>query len=820
MKLSEIYNLFSFNQDVSKTDDIEIQWLLTDSRSLSFPDATLFFALQSERNDGHNYIAELYQHELRYFVVSKILPEWETMNDAVFILVEDTLQALQKLVGKHRSKFQIPVIGITGSNGKTVVKEWFYQLLHTDFHIIRSPKSYNSQIGVPLSVWKLNEETELGIFEAGISKMGEMEKLQPIISPTIGIFTNLGDAHQEGFSGLKQKAAEKMKLFKNAEVLIYNSDNKLLTIAAKQAQLKATHFTWGKNSDAALQIIEVIKNTFSKIRFQYKKAEFNVKLPFIDDASIENAIQCVCLLLHLNYSVEEISNRLEKLEPISMRLEVKEGTNGLIIINDTYNSDLNSLRIALDFQNQKATANPHPKTLILSDIFQSGFSSKELYNEIAALIHTSNIKKLIGVGKELVQWQKIFNVDEKYFFNSTNELLGSTLLKQLKNEIILLKGSRDFHFESILSRLELQVHETILDVSLNAFIHNFNYFRSHLKKETKTMCMVKAFGYGSGSIEIARTLQNNGCDYLAVAVADEGAELRNEGIRLPIVVMNPEKGAFDTIFQSRLEPEIYSFGLLNDFIKTVEKWGVTDYPIHIKIDSGMHRLGFNPNEMVQLIEILKGQNQVKIRSVFSHLVGSDNIEFDDFTHRQVETFVACADQISAHFSHPILRHILNSAGIERFPAYQFDMVRLGIGLFSISSIQGVHLEPVCTLSTVILQIRDVKANETVGYGRKGKLHRDSKIGVIPIGYADGFNRKLGNGNGEVWVNGAKVKIVGNICMDLSMIDLTDILATEGDKVEIFGKNILIEEQAEKLETIPYEILASVSKRVKRVYFVD
>lgn len=818
MKLSQIAKIL--NSNLKNLPDVEIQWLLTDSRSLSFPAETLFFALKSDRNDGHKYISELYRQNLRYFVVSELPADAEQMPDAVFLQVENTLSALQTLASAHRSLFQIPVIGITGSNGKTMVKEWLYQLLNEDFRIVRSPKSYNSQIGVPLSVWALSENTELGVFEAGISQMGEMEKLQTIIRPTIGIFTNLGDAHQEGFGGLKQKADEKIKLFRDAEVLIYNSDDKLLEISILQAKLKAQLFSWGKKEDTQLQVLKIEKNSLTIVELSYKNREFSLEIPFTDDASIENALQCVCTMLYLNYEPEKIAEKLLLLEPVAMRLEVKEGTNGCQIINDTYNSDLNSLGIALDFLNRQSGKKELSRTLILSDIFQSGHSSDELYTMVAELVKSKNIQKIIGVGEEISKQADKFSTEEKYFFHDTDDLLKSPLMRDFKNEIILLKGSRSFHFEDVLVRLEQRVHETTLDVNMNALISNLNYFRSKLRPETRMMCMVKAFAYGSGSVEVARALQNNRCDYLAVAVGDEGAELRREGIRVPIVVMNPEKSAFDTIFDNKLEPEIYSFDLLKSFIASAEKLALTDYPIHIKIDTGMHRLGFEQKNMPELVELLKNQNQVKVRSIFSHLVGSDSAEFDDFTRKQFEIFSACADEISQAFSHKILRHILNSAGIERFPEYQFDMVRLGIGLYDVSALPDVKLETVCTLKTIILQIRDVKAGDTVGYSRKGKLTRDSRIGVIPIGYADGFNRHLSNGVGEVWVNGHRAKVVGNISMDITMIDLTGIPAEEGDSVEIFGKNITIQEVAEKLETIPYEILTSVSRRVKRVYFVD
>ena len=819
MKLTKLAKLIGANEKNIPT--VEINWLLTDSRSLSFPTESLFFAIHTARNNGHNYIAELYQQNLRYFVVSEMRPEFEKMTDAVFMKVSDSLKALQTLAAAHRASFKIPVIGITGSNGKTVVKEWLYQLLHTDYVITRSPRSYNSQIGVPLSVWALSENTQLGIFEAGISEPHEMEHLQPIIQPTIGIFTNLGDAHQENFIGLKQKCEEKLQLFNQSEILVYCSDNKLVDISIAQSDFKGKLFSWGKSTNAIVQILQVEKTPLNtKVQLKYAGSELAIVIPFTDDASIENALQCVTVMLCLGINPKEIANRILLLEAVAMRLEVKEGVRDCLIINDSYNSDLNSLGIALDFLNQQATAKNLSKTLILSDILQSGQTTEELYKTVSELVKNKNIQRIIGIGSDISRYADKFELIDKTFFEHTEDFLKSSILRELKNEIILLKGSRKYHFEDISEKLELVTHETTLEVNLNALVDNLNYFRDKLRPETKMMCMVKAFAYGSGAVEVARTLQHHRCDYLAVAVADEGAELRREGIRIPIVVMNPEKGSFGMIFDNKLEPEVYSFRLLDSFIASAEKLGLTDYPIHIKIDSGMHRLGFEPQDIEQLIARLKGQNQVKVRSIFSHLAGADETKFDTFTRQQIATFSACADQLSATFSHHIIRHILNSSGIERFPEYQFDMVRLGIGHYGISSLPEVKLKQVCALKTVILQIKNIKAGETVGYSRKGIVNTDKRIAVIPIGYADGFDRKLGNGVGEVLVNGQRAKVIGNVCMDLVMIDVTNLEAKEGDQVEIFGDNLTITEVSDWLKTIPYEVLTSVSRRVKRVYFQE
>ena len=819
MKLQKIAEILSTS--IQQVPDADIHWLLTDSRSLSFPAGTLFFALKTARNNGHKYIPELYRQNLRYFVVSEMTDEFKHMSDAVFLFVDDTLYALQKLAAFHRTQFQIPIIGITGSNGKTVVKEWLYQLLNKDFRIVRSPRSYNSQIGVPVSVWALSQTTQMGIFEAGISTTHEMEKLEPIIMPTIGIFTNLGDAHQEGFASLKQKCEEKLKLFAKSDVLIYCLDDKLVDISVQQAQLKAKRFTWGRGAQASLQVLNAEKKDFdTQLSLSYQKNEININIPFTDDASIENILQCVAVMLYLNIDVKEIAQRLSVLEPVAMRLEVKEGVRNCLIINDTYNSDLNSLNIALNFLNQQSNSKNLSRTLILSDIFQSGFTSDELYKTVVELVENKQINRFVGVGTEISKYAEKFSTEEKYFFNQTEDLLKSPLMHEFQEEIVLLKGSRLFHFEDVLMKLERIAHETTLDVDLNALVNNLNYFRSKLRPETKTMCMVKAFAYGSGAVEVARTLQHHRVDYLAVAVADEGAELRREDIRLPIVVMNPEKGAFGTIFEYKLEPEIYSFRLLDLFIQAAEKLGLTDFPIHVKIDSGMHRLGFEEKDIPMLIEKLQHQNQVKVRSVFSHLAGADSKNLDEFTHQQIDTFTRCADKLSKPFNHKILRHILNSAGTERFPESQFDMIRLGIGHYGVSALTDVKLETVCTLKTVVLQIKEINAGETVGYNRNGKIIKTSRIGILPLGYADGFDRHLGNGKGEVFINGHRAKTVGNVSMDLIAVDLTDIPVNEGDVVEIFGNNITIQEIAKKLDTIPYEILTSVSRRVKRVYFVS
>lgn len=798
-----------------------IDWILTDSRSLCFPEETLFFALKTKRNDGHKYIADLYERGVRNFVVGTLTTEPESYPDANFLVVGSPLKALQRLASRHREQFQVPVVGITGSNGKTIVKEWLYQILSPERIITRSPRSYNSQIGVPLSVWMMNEHTELGIFEAGISEMGEMEALKPIIQPTIGVLTNIGGAHQENFTSLQDKCMEKLQLFKDCDVIVYNGDNELISSCVSKSLFTAREIAWSTKDNERPLFIESIQkdDTGTTIKYRYLGFFKEYRIPFIDDASIENSLHCLAVALYLMVSPEDIAERMLHLEPIAMRLEVKEGKNGCILINDSYNSDFASLDIALDFMARRTEDKERKRTLILSDILETGQSGKLLYRQVAELVHSRGVNRIIGVGEEISASASRFEI-EKNFFRSTSELIESGILSTLKNEVVLIKGARMFHFDQITDLLELKVHETILEINLNALTDNLNFYRNKLKPETKMVCMVKASAYGAGSFEIAKTLEDHRVDYLAVAVADEGADLRKAGIGSSIIIMNPEVTAFKTMFDYRLEPEVYSFHLLEELIKAAEREGATNCPIHIKIDTGMHRLGFDPADMPRLIERLKRQSAVIPRSVFSHLVGSDAERFDAFTRHQIETFEQAAAELQAGFSHKILRHICNTAGIQRYPGAQFDMVRLGIGLYGIDPFTNQMLHNVTTLKTTILQIHDVPADETVGYSRKGVLNRNSRIAALPIGYADGLNRHLGNGKGYCLVNGQKAPYVGNICMDVCMIDVTDIDCKEGDSVEIFGDHLPITVLSDVLETIPYEVLTSVSTRVKRIYYQD
>ena len=803
------------------TKEYEIDWILTDSRSLCFAEESLFFALKTKRNDGHKYISDLYKRGVRNFVVSDLPQNLEDYENANFLQLSHPLKGLQRLTEKYRSRFDVPVIGITGSNGKTVVKEWLYQLLSPERIVTRSPRSYNSQIGVPLSVWLMTESTELGIFEAGISEMGEMEALQNIIRPSIGILTNIGGAHQENFYSTVDKCMEKLALFKDCDVVVYDGDNELINGCVSKSLLSSREIAWSRvDNERPLFIESVTKNVASTtVCYRYLGMPNKYTIPFIDDASVENSLHCLAVALYLMVPAEKISERMAVLEPVAMRLEVKEGKNGCVLINDSYNSDLASLDIALDFMSRRSEDKGRKRTLILSDMLETGQTPKLLYRQVAELVQSRGVHKIIGVGEEIHSASSRFEM-EKYFFQTTEELLASDLMEEFRNEVVLIKGSRAFHFDEISDSLELKVHETILEINLNALVDNLNYYRSKLKPETKMVCMVKASAYGAGSYEIAKTLQDCRVDYLAVAVADEGSELRKAGITRSIIVMNPELSAFKTMFDYKLEPEVYSFGLLNELIKAAEKEGVTNFPIHIKLDTGMHRLGFAPSDIPELVNRLKRQTAVIPRSVFSHLVGSDGVQFDSFTRKQIETFEQASEELQNAFTHRILRHICNTAGIERYPGAQFDMVRLGLGLYGVCPFTNRILHNVSTLKTTILQIHDVPQNETVGYSRKGRLNRDSRIASIPIGYADGLNRRLGNGNAYCLVNGQKAPYVGNICMDVCMIDVTDIDCKEGDKVVIFGDDLPVTVLSDILGTIPYEILTSVSNRVKRIYFQD
>lgn len=808
-------------------DQIKISDLVTDSRKINSPATSLFFALVTKRNNGHKYIEELIRKGVHNFCVNTIPAEYSFK--ANFIKVEDTLRALQKLAEFHRMKFNYPVIGITGSNGKTIVKEWLWQLLSEEKIIVRSPQSYNSQIGVPLSVWQMASLHNLGIFEAGISEPGEMEYLEKVISPTIGIITNIGQAHDQYFNSQQEKAAEKVKLFANIESLIYCRDSELIHNAVTvniytNTSRKPEFFTWGYNPDSILQIVEISKEKKSTtINTIYKAKPQSIKIPFTDDASIENAIHCWSTMLLLGYGPEVIKSRMLKLHPVAMRLEMKEGVNGCLIINDTYSSDPDSLANALDFLAQQS--GNEKRTVILSDMLQSSTDEEQLYKSISRLLESKGITRLVGIGNVISKYSNSFSM-QKQFFLSTEEFLSEYHNIPFRNESILIKGARLFAFERIIELLQQKSHETLLEVNLNSLVHNLNYFRSLLKPETKVMAMVKAFSYGSGSFEIANTLQFHHADYLAVAYADEGVELRKAGITLPIMVMNPEMTGMEAMIRYDLEPEIYSFRTLDLFTRTLEaingKPGIIAR-IHIKMDTGMHRLGFMEDELDILGEQLTAFPGIKVVSAFSHLAASETKDLDWFTSKQIETFERMTWKLKESLGYSFMRHILNSAGIIRHSNARFDMVRLGISLYGISPLPSVQkkLEVVCSLKTVISQIKVIPEGDCVGYNCNWIAEKESTIAIVPIGYADGLGRELGNGNGCMMVRNHLVPIIGNVNMDMAMLDITDVDdAEEGDEVVVFGEAISINRIAEQMDTIPYEILTGISRRVKRVYYQE
>ena len=806
-------------------NDANIGWILTDSRSLCFPEETLFFAIRTQRNDGHNYIPELYRRGVRNFVVEQVPSgAGNELAQANFLKVTSTLAALQRLAERHRDEFDIPVVGITGSNGKTMVKEWLYQLLSPQMVVTRSPKSYNSQIGVPLSVWLLEKNTDIALFEAGISQTGEMQALRDIIQPSIGILTSIGQAHQENFRTMDEKCQEKLLLFHDAKTVIYNSDDEIVSRSMRRSGFGGKKIAWSKEDpQATLYIKEVeTKDNITRVAYVFNQTtEGTYHLPFIDEASVECSLACAATALHLGIDPETLDIRMSQLEPVAMRLEVKEGQHGCTLINDSYNSDLSSLDIALDFMSRRPDHNGRKRTLILSDIQQSGQKPDKLYSIVSELAEKRGVDKFIGIGSVIAEHKDRISITEKHFFADVPTFISSETFHALSDEVILLKGARQFGFDHITELLEQKVHETILEVNLNAVVANLNHYRSFMRPETKIICMVKADAYGAGAVEVAKTLQDHRVDYLAVAVADEGVTLRKNGITSNIIIMNPEMTAFKTMFDYDLEPEVYSFRIMDALIKAAEKEGITSFPVHIKLDTGMHRLGFDPeHDIDEVIERLHHQNAIIPRSVFSHFVGSDSNDFDRFSAHQFELFDKASTKLQEAFDHKILRHICNSAGIEHFPERQLDACRLGLGLYGIDSRDNHILNTVSTLKTTILQLRHVPKEETVGYSRKGILTRDSVIAAIPIGYADGLNRHLGRGHAYCLVGGKKAPYVGNICMDVAMVDVTDIDCKEGDTVEIFGEHLPVTVLSDILDTIPYEVLTGISNRVKKVYFQD
>jgi Alr-MurF fusion protein len=808
--------------------DAPVEHLLLDSRRLIFPDTTIFFSLKGPRRDGRAFLEDLYKRGVRNFVVQERDGLGTEMGEANIILVTDTLAALQQLAAWHRRQFTIPVIGITGSNGKTIVKEWLNELLEDAYHIIRSPKSYNSQIGVPLSVWPLNESHELAIFEAGISRPGEMRKLEAIIRPDIGVFTNIGEAHSEGFHSIREKALEKCMLFRDSRVIIYCSDQ-VETVAALQEWLRDGRqapvlFSWGRAEGATLRVLELVKKEgTTTIRVGYEGKAFVFSIPFTDEASIENILHCVSTLLYFRQSPERISGKLPGLSAIAMRLELKSGINHCSIINDSYSADLSSLQIALDFLSQQQQH--RRRTVILSDIPESGLEEATLYETVARALRQKKVDRLIGIGLHISRQEGLIRKwfpGETVCYPSVDDFKRDLHQLHFRDETILLKGARVFEFEQIDRLLSEQIHQTVLEINLNAMAQNLRQYRQLLEPGTRVMAMVKAFAYGSGSFEIANLLQFHRVDYLGVAYADEGAVLRRGGISTPVMVMNTEDSGFDVLVQYNLEPVIYSMALLRSFDKWLKKEGVFQFPVHIEVETGMNRLGFPPDQMEELAMALRN-TAFKVQSVFSHLAASEEAQQDDFTHMQAAKFRKAADILQAALPYPFLKHISNSAAIIRHADLRMDMVRLGIGLYGIDSANAhlLSLQEVSTLKSTIAQIKYLEEGETIGYNRRGIAVRGTVIATVRIGYADGYPRRLGNGAGKMWVRGHLAPVIGSVCMDMTMIDITGIPdVREGDTVIVFGNELSVSQLAQWAQTIPYEILTGVSQRVRRVYFEE
>ena len=823
VKIKEIAKIIKGRFLTYKTND-EIFQLSIDSRKESDPASTLFFAIKGERHDGHAYFQEMYDRGVRNFIVSTISFRIVVHEDVNIIYVKDVVRALQRLAKWHRAKYDIPVIGVTGSNGKTIVKEWLATLLSPEFNTVKSPKSYNSQVGVPLSVWNMDKSHELAIIEAGISQPGEMKRLSKIIKPTIGIFTNIGAAHNENFEDLAQKAREKMLLFENCDTLIYCSDYKEIArdVGFLYIRKPKKIFSWSKkNRDSNLKITKMdVQKTITVIHSLYHKQHLEFQIPFTDKANIENTIHCICAMLVFDYKPELINQRIAGLNPVNMRMQLLDGVNNSTIISDVYNSDLGSLEIALDYlQQQKRHLH---KTVIFSDIYQTGIADEKLYKKIAKMLTRIGVEKFIGIGPRVSKHRDFFHQNTS-FYNTTEDFLMEESLS-FRNETILIKGSRAFGLERITKILQQKTHETVLEINLNNMIHNLNFYRDKLNEGVKMMVMVKAFSYGSGIYEVAQLLEYQRADYLTVAYPDEGVELRKAGVNMPIMVMNPEVSSYRMLLKYKMEPEIFSFRTLNAFIDAVERYpDFSDtYYFHLKLDTGMHRLGFDEDEIMEVLEKLEKTPSLKVKSIFSHLATATNPEDDEFTLMQIKQFDKVSEKVLQKLGYPVLRHILNTPGLERFSEYQFDMVRLGLGLYGVGITEEnqKQLLQAGRLRTVISQIKEIKKGDTVGYSREFKAKRKTKVATIPIGYADGLMRTLGNMGGKVIINGKQAPYIGNICMDMAMIDVSDCECSEGDDVVVFGDDLPVTEFARDMKTIPYEALTNISRRVKRVYFQD
>lgn len=845
--------------NLSIKNESKVEHLVIDSRKIVHPKTSLFFALTTKRQDGHTFIQDVYNAGVKFFVVSKTYENPE-LTEAIFLRVDSVLQALQQIASYHRQHFNLPIIGITGSNGKTIVKEWLYELLREDYNIVRSPKSYNSQIGVPLSVWQINAQHDLAIFEAGISEPNEMRPLQQIIQPTIGIFTHLGDAHNDGFANEENKLQQKMQLFKGVEKLVMpsevfvkyssviSSDEGVKNLQLKNQsdfsgiassakaenlrndELKNKVYTWGKEENNFLQILTIKKeNSFTAIEAVCKKQgkestqttlslkPLTLKFPFSDNPSIYNCLTCVCTMLMLGYEMEVIQQRILQLKPLDMRLQLQQAINNSYLINDSYTNDYSSFILGLDYL--FANAGSYTTTVICSD-FSS--SDESVYTQLIQELKQRGVHQFIGVGEKMLKHQAAIKlvVKQSWFYPSTNNFIEQFSTSYLTKTFIYLKGARPFLFEKIAGILQHKTHQTVLEVNLTALVHNLKLYQQQLPPKTKLMAMVKAFSYGSGSAEIARVLQYNKVDYLAVAYTDEGVDLRKAGITLPIMVMNAEEDSFSNLVEYNLEPELYSFSILHKLTSFLQRQSIVAFPVHIKVNTGMNRLGFEVDDAQTLIDYFNSHNCFYIKSIFSHLVASGNNSFKDFTYQQQQKFSSFAQHIETGIGYTTLKHLANTGAINQDKNLAFDMVRLGIGLYGVDDAMP-NLQAVASLKTTIAQIRKVKAGESIGYNRASILQKDRIIATIRIGYADGLNRQLSNGKGHVFINGMLAPIVGNICMDMTMIDVTEIPnLSEEDTVEVFGINLPVQQIATWSNTIAYETLSTINQRVKRIYIQE
>lgn len=798
----EEHKILNFEQQISE--------LVYDSRKVSLPEESLFFALTATR-DGHDFIPDAYSKGIRCFVVNHITPFLAEKEDVNILIVKDGLLAMQELAKYHRTQFPNPIIGITGSNGKSIVKAWLTQMLSPDKKVYQSPKSYNSQLGVALSLWNLQASYDLAIIEAGISEPGEMDNLEEMIQPNIGILTNIGIAHAQHFENKKAKLEEKLKLFKRTELVIASSKY----ISKEELPAQASWMSWGVEETDSIQILQQeVQGNQSLLKLNINKEVVDFIIPFTDEASIENVLSCISLLINLEYSISIIQDRILALKPLEMRLQLKKGIANSSIIDDSYSNDLASLKISLNFLQQQ---NQHQKrTLILSDM--DGLKENDkLQHKLVDLLNTQALDRLVWVGEKYAFLEDI-HIKEKNLYPDTSSFIKDLSNLVFENESILVKGARIYQFEQIVERLGLRSHGTVLDINLNALTNNLMVYRSLIPPHVKLMTMVKAFSYGSGSFEVANLLQFSKVDYLTVAFADEGVDLRMAGISLPIMVLSPDADTFESLIKYNLEPEVYSMRFLKEFLLFLQDRNIQDYKIHLKLDTGMHRLGFFPEEIPEVVEVLKKQNLVRVQSFFTHLVASGDPNQDDFTRCQINTYSEAAHKLSEGLGYTFIRHVANTSGIVRWPEAHFDMVRLGIGLYGVDMDRKLeNLEQVSTLRTTVTQLKDLKAGETVGYDRKGVLLRDSKIATVKIGYADGYNRRFGMGVGKMEIHGQQTATVGSICMDMCMLDVTGLEVREGDEVIVFP-NVM--QAAKDVGTIPYELLVNISGRVKRVYYYE